>query len=151
MMQRALVAALLARGESQLLNPGADCDDVRNATRAIEVLGATVRREHDRVVIVGGGELCGRVLDCGESGLCMRMLAPVAALFGEEITLKGSGSLARRPMGMLCAPLEALGVECRTEGGYAPLVVRGPRGSTWISTAAPRSTARSPPRCSPAC
>lgn len=126
MMQRALVAALLARGESHLLSPGADCDDVRNATEAIEVLGATVRREHDRVVVVGGGEPRGRVLDCGESGLCMRMLAPVASLFGEEITLKGSGSLARRPMGMLCAPLEALGVECRTEGGYPPLVVKGP-------------------------
>lgn len=65
-------------------------------------------------------------LDCGESGLCMRMFSPIAALLDRDVRLLGRGSLARRPMRMIEGPLEALGAACRTADGFAPIAIRGP-------------------------
>lgn len=63
---------------------------------------------------------------CGESGLCLRMFSSIAALSPRPITLRGEGSLARRPVGMVEAPLRALGAEASTDGGLPPVRVRGP-------------------------
>jgi len=63
---------------------------------------------------------------CHESGLCLRMFAPVAALFADPCRLTGSGSLSRRPAGMIAKALSSFGVAVTTSGGNIPLDVRGP-------------------------
>lgn len=65
-------------------------------------------------------------LDCGESGLCMRMFAPIAALLALETRLTGHGSILRRPMTMAEEPLNGLGASCRSTAGLPPLLIRGP-------------------------
>ena len=37
-------------------------------------------------------------VNCGESGLGIRMFAPIIALSNKEITINGEGSLLTRPM-----------------------------------------------------
>ncbi len=54
------------------------------------------------------------------------MFSAVAALAPFEVELRGEGSLARRPVGMVEEPLRALGAACRTAGGLQPVLVRGP-------------------------
>ncbi len=134
MMGRALAASLLAAGTTTIEN-ASWCDDASAAVDAIETLGATVSKDGDCVSITGTGKplapLRG-VIDCRESGLTMRMLAPIAALAARDLTLVASGSLRARPMGMVEA-LRSLGVACTTASGLPPVTVKGPlRGGTTV-------------------
>jgi 3-phosphoshikimate 1-carboxyvinyltransferase len=124
-MQRGVAAAFLARGESHLLNP-AYAEDGLAALRAAASLGAIVRLSKEHVIIVGGQARRGGRADCGESGLCIRMFAPIAALGSDEVELVASGSLRARPMEMVEAALRALGASCSTANGKPPVRVRGP-------------------------
>jgi 3-phosphoshikimate 1-carboxyvinyltransferase len=128
MMVRTVAAALLADGSSRIVNPSY-CDDGLTALAIIEAFGARIAsREKDFLTIRGtGGPALNphATLDCGESGLCMRMFAPIAALLDKEVLLLASGSLHLRPMGMV-EELAALRVSCETDKGHAPVKVRGP-------------------------
>lgn len=107
MMQRAVAANFLAGGGA-ILNPS-DCDDALASLRIVEGL-----KNGDNV------------LDCGESGLSLRMFSPIVSLFDKEITLTGRGSLLRRPVTMIESALNELGVFCSTNDGYVPLRIKGP-------------------------
>jgi 3-phosphoshikimate 1-carboxyvinyltransferase len=127
MMGRAVAATLLADGISVIRNPSF-CDDARTALDIIGALGA-VMSEGEKLAIRGTGKRLlypkKGSLDCRESGLCMRMFTPIAALLDREVALSASGSLRSRPMGMV-EGLGALGVTCGTDRGHAPITVRGP-------------------------
>ena len=132
-MQRAVACSLLAEGTSRLRG-GVLSDDSEAALRIAMALGASVHTE-DEVVAISGSPLFKKNfsgesfdgskaldLDCGESGLCMRMFSPIAALLPRDSVLRGRGSLARRPMGMVELPLRELGASCHSVDGFtAPL------------------------------
>lgn len=128
MTVRAMAAALLASGTSTIRNVSL-CDDGAAAMGIVTGLGASLEREQDEALVrspgVHGLAARNRMVECGESGLAMRMFAPVAALLPGETTLVASGSLRTRPMDMVCA-LEQVGVPCRTDRGRAPVVISGP-------------------------
>ncbi len=88
MMQRALAAALLTEGTTKILNP-TFCNDSLAALQVIEALGAKVTPGKDEVKVTGGVKpvVPGTVLNCGESGLAIRMFSPVASLWHEELML----------------------------------------------------------------
>lgn len=125
---RAIAASILSDGTSEIINPSF-CDDSLACIKIAKALGAKVTTKKHSIAISGNAGLAGlvkkRVLDCGESGLCMRMFAPIAGLVEDEMTITGSGSLLKRPMEMI-ERLRMLGVSCITNHGYAPLVVKGP-------------------------
>jgi len=125
MSQRAIAAATLADGESVILNPSY-CDDSLAAMGIAVSLGARVEPEVKKMRITGSAEIKEKKLNCGESGLAIRMFSPVAALFDEEITITGSGSLKKRPMFMIGDALNQLGVKCTTTDGFLPLTIKGP-------------------------
>jgi 3-phosphoshikimate 1-carboxyvinyltransferase len=125
MTQRIIAAAILADGQSLILNPSY-CDDSLAAMSIAVSLGARVEPEADRMKITGTGELKERKLNCGESGLAIRMFSPIAALYPEEIIMNGSGSLKKRPMNMIEDALNQLGVKCISTGGFLPLIIQGP-------------------------
>ena len=124
-LQRLVLAASLAEGESLIRDPG-DSEDGQACLAVIRALGARVVQEPRLLRIRGGGPARSQVLDCGESGTCLRMSVAVAALGAETRTLVGQGTLARRPMDMVLEPLRQLGAFCETRGGFAPITVRGP-------------------------
>ena len=125
-MLRVTAAALLAgKTPTTILNPS-HCVDAVSGLRVIEALGAESEVEHDAVRIVGGIRPRHPILDCGESGLCLRMFTAIAALASEELTLSGTGSLLRRPTTTVQSTIAELGAFCRTNSCRAPILVRGP-------------------------
>ncbi len=125
MTQRAIAAAMLSEGESILTNPSF-CDDSLAAINIATALGANVITEVDELKITGRGKIRDTNLNCGESGLSCRMFSPVAALFAEEITMSGKGSIMNRPMSMIVEALNQLGVKCISSNGFLPLKIKGP-------------------------
>jgi 3-phosphoshikimate 1-carboxyvinyltransferase len=123
---RGVLLAALARGRSVVHdpNPGADCAATR---RAVEALGVRVRSQPDRWIIEGDG-LCepGDVLDLGNSGTGLRLLAGVLSAHPFFAVLTGDRSLRGRPMDRIIRPLRAMGasIDAR-EGMLAPLAVHG--------------------------
>ncbi len=127
MAVRAAAACLLANGVSAIENMSF-CDDALAAIRIAGSLGATTAREDRSLSVRGIGKPirpASGMLDCGESALCMRMFSPVAALLDNPAKLLASGSLRFRPMGMIEA-IKDLGAGCATDGGHAPITVKGP-------------------------
>jgi 3-phosphoshikimate 1-carboxyvinyltransferase len=125
MTLRAIAAAALCDGVSWIKEPSW-CDDAQAGFGIAEALGAHLDKSEQAVSIAGKAPLPKAVLNCRESGLCMRMFAPIAALSGETIVLTGSGSLIARPMDMMTKPLRQLGASCNTRDGFPPVEVRGP-------------------------
>ncbi|MCK4630555.1 MAG: 3-phosphoshikimate 1-carboxyvinyltransferase [Bacteroidales bacterium] len=124
-MQRAIVAGLLAGGRTVISNPSF-CEDSKAAMNVAVDLGAKVEVEKNKVVISGGFDPVGNTLNCGESGLGLRMFSAVAALSGKEITLVGQGTLKSRSVAMIEKPLTDLGARVTSKQGKLPVTVRGP-------------------------
>jgi 3-phosphoshikimate 1-carboxyvinyltransferase len=126
-MQRACAAALLAKGTSILRNPGYSNDD-KAAVRVIKALGSTVEVVDDGSlkIISSGINPKSRSVNCGESGLGIRMFAPIIALSDKEFTIDGEGSLLSRPMEVFDEVLPGLNVKCKTKNGKLPLIIEGP-------------------------
>lgn len=121
--QRAIALAAMTRGESLLRNVG-QSDDVRAAIGIAQALGARLQMAGDGALRVCGGELLrGGTLCCGESGLALRMFAPIAAAAGGEWRINACGTLLQRPIAPLADALRSLGVEVDTSA--PPLVLRG--------------------------
>ena len=124
-MQRALAAALIRSGKTTLFNPGRSADDLA-ALRCIQTLGASVEQLSDRWVIRSKGiHPAGNTLDCGESGLSIRMFTPLAALSAVDMYITGSGSLKSRPMQFFNEVLPKLGVNVSLNNGSLPIALQG--------------------------
>ena len=126
-MQRALAAALLKHGETILRNPG-HSDDDNAAIGVINALGAKVQvNADDTISIVSKGvRPNAHEVNCGESGLGIRMFAPIISMSSEEITVYGEGSLLYRPMDFFDEVFPLLGVNIQSNQGKLPLKLKGP-------------------------
>lgn len=125
MTQRAIAAALLTDGQTIIHNPSY-CDDSLAAMSIAVGLGARVEPKVSELKIVGSVTLKESKLNCGESGLAIRMFSPIVALYPSEITLVGANSLKKRPMSMIEDALNQLGVACKSTAGFLPLIIKGP-------------------------
>jgi len=123
--QRAIAIAGLAAGTSVITRPG-EADDVMAAAEICRTLGASVEQKSGNLHIKGGIHPPAVPLHCRESGLSIRMFAGIASIFSEEVQMTGQGSLLKRPMEVVAASLQALGVHCKTTAGKLPLYIRGP-------------------------
>lgn len=126
-MQRACAAALLTKGVTIIKNPGNSNDD-RAALGVIRGLGAYVEQLPDgslKITSHGVNPDAGEV-NCGESGLGIRMFTPLVALSNKTITINGEGSLLTRPMDFFDTVLPQLDVEITSNNGKLPLKVKGP-------------------------
>lgn len=123
--QRAIAAALLCKGTTTLLKPSHSADSVAAHNIACG-LGADVVQGADEYIIMGGFLLKSQNLNCGESGLAMRMFAPIAALHHKEITFNGKGSLNSRPVSMIGEAITQLGASFKSNDDFLPFTVCGP-------------------------
>jgi len=125
-MQRACAAALLAKGTSTIYNPGHSNDD-KAAIGIIKALGAKVKEDGGELIVDSDGvSPIENEINCGESGLSIRMFTPIVALSNKEITINGSGSLTTRPMDFFDDILPMLGVKINSNEGKLPMTVQGP-------------------------
>ncbi len=128
--QRAIAIASIATGTSEIFHVGKS-DDVQSAIKVCRALGADVEEKGEKLIIKGGIQTPSLPLNCGESGLGIRMFSAIAAILYEPVTLTGEGSLTERPMKMIEESLQAAGVQCETQNGLVPVVVKGPfKGGT---------------------
>ncbi len=127
---RAAILGAMAEGETRVRNysSAADCT---STLACLGGLGVEVRRDGTDVKVAGGGLASWRpptaVLDAGNSGSTLRMLA--GALAGRPFlaVLSGDESLRRRPVERVATPLRAMGATVLTTGGRPPLTVEGGR------------------------
>ena len=126
---RAVLLNLLATGRSRIrgLQRSGDLDATMRAARA---LGGVLEDDGDDLIITPPPELVSPkgVVDCGNSGTTMRMVAGLVAGSDTVAVLSGDQSLRGRPMSRITDPLRMMGarVDGREGGRFAPLVVRGP-------------------------
>lgn len=135
-MQRACAAALVRKGICIIHNPGISNDD-KAALNVIQALGASVeylesgglKINSERFLEAspaGEGLREAGAVNHGESGLGIRMFAPIVALNKKEMTINGEGSLLTRPMDFFDEIFPHLGIETSSNNGKLPLKVKGP-------------------------
>lgn len=125
-MQRGCAAALLTKGTTVIKNPGRSNDD-KAAMDVIQKLGAQVQdKGHELIITSNGVQPASPEINCGESGLGIRMFTPIAALSAQPITIIGTGSLVVRPMNFFDEIFPQLGIAIQSNGGKLPLNIQGP-------------------------
>lgn len=125
-MQRACAAALVAKGKSIIKNPGHSNDD-KAAMDITQRLGGTVTNNGNELIIESNGvQPVSSEINCGESGLSIRMFTPLVALSNHALTVNGSGSLVTRPMDFFDEILPQLDVQVKSNEGKLPLNIQGP-------------------------
>ncbi len=130
---RAIILASLADGVSEM-SGALRSEDCRSTAKAFVAMGAEVEEQgSDRLRIAGCG-LHGlrepeQVLDAGNSGTTMRLVAGVLAGQSHFAVLTGDRYLRKRPMGRVAAPLRSMGAAIlgRDGGNLPPLAIRGTR------------------------
>jgi len=126
-MQRACAAAVLSAGTSVIKNPGHSNDD-KAAIQMIQDLGAKVEILQDgslKVMSKGVHPVSDQV-NCGESGLGIRMFAPIIALSDKKIKITGEGSLLKRPMNFFDEIFPQLSIQVQSNNGFLPINIQGP-------------------------
>ncbi len=124
--QRALVLALLHEGKTVIQGIG-NSDDEISALQAIEKLGATIQRKDNTIIVTGISRInFSGELNCGESGLLLRLLTMICSTSHNKITLTGSGSLLKREMHFFEKHLPTLGVAVTSVNGKLPVSICGP-------------------------
>jgi 3-phosphoshikimate 1-carboxyvinyltransferase len=125
---RALVAAALARGESEIVAPLL-ADDTSRTRDGLAALGARFAEFPStwRVEGTAGSLPGGAKLSLGESGTTCRLLSAVAALGVEPSLLDGAPRLRERPLRPLLEALASLGarIEADPRTGGLPLRIGG--------------------------
>ena len=131
-MQRACAAALINNGTTIIDNAGSSNDE-KAAMDIVQKLGATVDTIREKVIITSSDHIFSSnfpgknpIISVGESGLSLRMFAPLAALFKQEITFTGKGSILKRPVDFFEKVFPQVGVDVQTNDGRIPLVMKGP-------------------------
>lgn len=125
---RALIFGALADGAVRIENLS-PAQDVQSTAQALHALGVTIRSEAGGVCIrtPEGFSPPSHVLDAGNSGTTMRLLAGLLA--GQSFTaqITGDASLRKRPMKRVIDPLIQMGAKIDSNNGFAPLKITGQR------------------------
>ena len=128
---RAAMFAAIAEGDTEITG-FLRGEDTLNTVRAVRQLGIPVEEDGPGTFLVRGRGLNGlrepaSVLDLGNSGTGMRLLAGLLAGQGFFSVLTGDQYLVKRPMGRITDPLRRMGatIDGRSGGTLAPLAIRG--------------------------
>ncbi|SIQ44316.1 3-phosphoshikimate 1-carboxyvinyltransferase [Halanaerobium kushneri] len=127
---RSLILSSIAEGESKIegLLEAEDCLSTMGIMRD---LGVEITKEQKgKYTVQGKGlnglEEAGNVLDCGNSGTSMRLLAGLLASQDFYSVLTGDHSLRKRPMQRIIGPLSEMGAKIWSRrDGLAPLSIKG--------------------------
>ena len=126
---RSAMFAALGTGTSTIRNYSS-ARDCQSTLDCLEALGVAIKRDPEIITITGVGldglQAPPRMLDVGNSGTTIRLLAGILAgqKFTTEIT--GDESIQRRPMKRVIEPLKLLGAQIEArENNFAPLKIQG--------------------------
>ncbi|MBN2092385.1 3-phosphoshikimate 1-carboxyvinyltransferase [candidate division KSB1 bacterium] len=126
---RAVMFGSLANGTTEISGISMG-QDVKSTIKCLKELGITAEMV-DGIMKVTGFGLRGlreprNVLDAGNSGTTIRLMAGILAGQDFSVTLTGDESLSRRPMKRIIEPLQKMGAIIEgTAEGFAPLTIKG--------------------------
>jgi len=128
---RSVIFSSIAEGET-VINGFLTGEDTINTAKAMQTLGINIDGLGSGSLLVKGKGLDGLaepagILDLGNSGTGMRLLAGLLA--GQDFfsVLTGDQYLRKRPMARIAEPLRRMGalIDGRANGKLAPLAIRG--------------------------
>lgn len=122
-------------------------EDVINTGRAMQAMGAQIRKQGDTWIIDGTGNGCllapSGPLDFGNAGTGCRLTMGLVGVYDFASTFMGDASLSRRPMGRVLDPLRQMGVQVEArDGDRLPVTLRGPRVAAPITYRVPMASAQ---------
>jgi len=128
---RAIIFAAIANGKTTV-SGFLDGDDCLATIAAFRAMGVQIDGPVDQQVVIHGVGKHGlqqpaQVIDCGNSGTSIRLLAGLLAAQAFDSELTGDHSLQNRPMARVSKPLMAMGADITTSEGKPPLQIRGGR------------------------
>ena len=143
---RAIMLGAIAEGVTRI-EGFLEGEDTRATAAIFRRLGVQIDAPSDGVRIVHGVGLHGlqpssEPLDCGNAGTAMRLLAGLLAGQRFDSVLVGDASLSKRPMRRVIEPLAAMGALIESDGGCAPLRIRGGRALQGIDASLPVASAQ---------
>jgi len=128
---RSLILGSIAQGETRIYNFLNSLDCLKTL-ECMQALGAEIELGKDNSVKIKGKGLYGLkepkdILDVGNSGTTIRLLAGL--LGGQDFysVLNGDASVRKRPMKRVVEPLRLMGADIwgRKDGRFAPLSIKG--------------------------
>lgn len=116
--QRALIAASLAKGTSQLIGP-LESEDTKYSSTALEQMGVIIERNKNWTITGNGGVISPseKPIFLGNNGTATRFLTSVVGLGHSPYTIDGDKRMYERPIGPLMSALEGWGVDIESVHG----------------------------------
>ncbi|MGR9192481.1 3-phosphoshikimate 1-carboxyvinyltransferase [Rhizobium leguminosarum] len=136
----------LASGETRITGL-LEGEDVINTGRAMQAMGARIRKVGEQWLIegTGNGALLApdAPLDFGNAGTGVRLTMGLVGTYDFRSTFIGDASLSKRPMGRVLNPLLEMGVQVSaSEGDRLPVTLRGPGTPSPIRYRVPMASAQ---------
>ncbi len=136
----------LASGETHITGL-LEGEDVINTGRAMQAMGAKIRKDGDARIINGVGNGCllqpEAALDFGNAGTGARLTMGLVGTYDMKTSFIGDASLSKRPMGRVLNPLREMGVQVEAaEGDRMPLTLIGPKTANPITYRVPMASAQ---------
>ncbi len=122
-------------------------EDVINTGKAMQAMGASIRKSDDVWIIEGTGNGCllapQAPLDFGNAGTGCRLTMGLVGAYDFETAFVGDASLSSRPMERIFDPLRQMGVQiAAAEGGRLPATLRGAKNANPITYRVPMASAQ---------
>lgn len=143
---RAFMFGALAEGETRITGL-LEGEDVLNTGKAMQAMGAHIRKEGDTWIINGTGNGClleaEQPLDFGNAGTGARLVMGLTGTYDMQTSFIGDASLSKRPMARVLDPLRLMGVQVEAAtGDRLPLTLHGPKTANPICYRVPMPSAQ---------
>ncbi|WP_295809514.1 3-phosphoshikimate 1-carboxyvinyltransferase, partial [uncultured Nitratireductor sp.] len=123
-------------------------EDILATGRAMQAMGALVRKDGDTWIVNGTGNGCllepEAPLDFGNAGTGVRLTMGLVGSYDMTTHFIGDASLSKRPMGRVLDPLKEMGLQVVSAepGDRLPITLRGPKHAAPISYRVPMPSAQ---------
>ncbi|MGQ3891395.1 3-phosphoshikimate 1-carboxyvinyltransferase [Legionella sp. CNM-4043-24] len=143
---RSIILGAIANGKTSV-SGFLDGDDCIATIRAFRAMGVVIEGPIDQNVVIHGVGKYGLqkpvdIIDCGNSGTSIRLLAGLLAAQSFDSSLTGDLSLQMRPMARVSKPLTLMGAGIRTTDGKPPIYIEGGKSLTGIRYEMPEASAQ---------
>lgn len=143
---RSIIFGSIAKGTT-VINGFLDGDDCLATLKAFQAMGVTIEGPDEQQVVIYGVGKNGlkkpeQVIDCGNSGTSIRLLAGLLAAQAFDSQLTGDESLLKRPMLRISKPLTLMGADISTIDGKPPITIKGGKKLHGIDYVMPEASAQ---------
>jgi len=123
--QRAILCAGLSAGKSIIYNVGQSNDELA-MIRNIQQFGAKVEIRENEIEVDGSINFPKNAeFNCGESGLGLRLMTSICAVFDGNHSLTGEGSILNRSQSFFNEEFPKMGLEVESNNGFLPITLNG--------------------------